>query len=160
MSERRTDRFLDVARSAGLPAFLASAPGVDSGHMIAQYTSAGIVAELKRLAMPASVDSIPSSAMQEDHVSMGWAAGRKLRRALDGLTAVLAIELLTAARALDLRAPLRPAAATGAVVALLREHVGGPGPDRYLAPEIEAVTALVRTGAVVAAAESVTGPLQ
>ncbi|MBA2532580.1 MAG: aromatic amino acid lyase, partial [Nocardioidaceae bacterium] len=159
MSERRTDRFLDVARSAGLPAFLAAAPGVDSGHMIAQYTSASIVAELRRLAMPASVDSIPSSAMQEDHVSMGWAAGRKLRRALDGLTAVLAIELLTAARALDLRTPLQPAAATGAVVALLREHVAGPGPDRHLAPEIEAVTELVRTGAVVAAAEAVTGPL-
>ena len=159
MSERRTDRFLDVARSAGLPAFLAAAPGVDSGHMIAQYISASIVAELRRLAMPASVDSIPSSAMQEDHVSMGWAAGRKLRRALDGLTAVLAIELLTAARALDLRTPLQPAAATGAVVALLREHVAGPGPDRHLAPEIEAVTELVRTGAVVAAAEAVTGPL-
>src|SRR3954451_14679666 len=85
MSERRTDRFLDVARSQGLPAFLADDPGVDSGHMIAQYTSAGIVSELKRLAVPASVDSIPSSAMQEDHVSMGWAAARKLRRALDGL---------------------------------------------------------------------------
>ncbi|MDQ3325321.1 MAG: histidine ammonia-lyase, partial [Actinomycetota bacterium] len=115
MSERRTDRFLDVARSHGLPPFLADDPGVDSGHMIAQYTAAGIVSELKRLANPASVDSIPSSAMQEDHVSMGWAAARKLRRAVDGLTRVLAIEVLTAARAIDLRAPLRPAAGTGAV---------------------------------------------
>ena len=105
IAERRTDRFLDVARSHGLPPFLADDPGVDSGHMIAQYTSAGIVSELKRLAAPASVDSIPSSAMQEDHVSMGWSAARKLRRAVDGLTRVLAIELLTAARALDLRAP-------------------------------------------------------
>ncbi|WP_422325033.1 histidine ammonia-lyase, partial [Trebonia sp.] len=104
IAERRTDRFLDVARSHGLPPFLADDPGVDSGHMIAQYTSAGIVSELKRLAAPASVDSIPSSAMQEDHVSMGWSAARKLRRAVDGLTRVLAIELLTAARALDLRA--------------------------------------------------------
>ncbi|MDQ6936614.1 MAG: histidine ammonia-lyase, partial [Actinomycetota bacterium] len=103
MSERRTDRMLDVARSRGLPPFLAHDPGVDSGHMIAQYTQAAIVAELKRLAVPASVDSIPSSAMQEDHVSMGWSAARKLRRALDGLTRVLAVELLTAARALDLR---------------------------------------------------------
>ncbi|MER2137238.1 MAG: histidine ammonia-lyase, partial [Arthrobacter sp.] len=85
MSERRTDRFLDRSRSHGLNAFLADDPGVDSGHMIAQYTQAGIVSELKRLAVPASVDSIPSSAMQEDHVSMGWAAGLKLRRALDGL---------------------------------------------------------------------------
>ena len=93
MSERRTDRFLDKARSNGLPPFLADDPGVDSGHMIAQYTAAGIVSELKRLAVPASVDSIPSSAMQEDHVSMGWHAARKLRRALDGLTRVLAIEI-------------------------------------------------------------------
>src|SRR5262249_23760929 len=92
MSERRTDRFLDPARNAGLPAFLAHEVGVDSGLMIAQYTAAGIVSELKRLAVPASVDSIPSSAMQEDHVSMGWAAARKLRRAIDGLSRVLAIE--------------------------------------------------------------------
>ncbi|MBA2696752.1 MAG: histidine ammonia-lyase [Actinobacteria bacterium] len=105
ISERRTDRFLDVARNRGLPAFLAHDPGVDSGHMIAQYTQAGIVSELKRLAAPASVDSIPSSAMQEDHVAMGWSAARKLRRAIDGLTRVLAVEVLTAARALDLRAP-------------------------------------------------------
>ena len=96
ISERRTDRMLDAARSRGLPPFLAFDPGVDSGHMIAQYTAAGIVAELKRLAVPASVDSIPSSAMQEDHVSMGWAAARKLRRAVDGLGRVVAIELVTA----------------------------------------------------------------
>src|SRR5215218_5011995 len=106
MAERRTDRFLDPARSHGLPPFLADDPGVDSGLMIAQYTQAALVSELQRLAVPASVDSIPSSAMQEDHVSMGWAAGRKLRRAIDGLTRVLGIELLTAARAQDLRAPL------------------------------------------------------
>ena len=128
ISERRTDRFLDVARSAGLPPFLADDPGVDSGHMIAQYTQAGIVAELKRLAVPASVDSIPSSAMQEDHVSMGWAAARKLRRAVDGLGRVLAVEVLTAARALDLRAPLTPAPATAAVVAGLRAARHGPRP--------------------------------
>jgi histidine ammonia-lyase len=159
MSERRTDRFLDKARSHGLPAFLADDPGVDSGHMIAQYTQAAIVSELKRLAAPASVDSIPSSAMQEDHVSMGWSAARKLRRALDGLTRVLAVEILTAARALDLRAPLAPAPATAAVVGVLREHVPGPGPDRHLAPEIDATVELVRSGAVIAAVESVTGPL-
>ncbi len=111
MSERRTDRLLDAHRNSGLPAFLAHDPGVDSGYMIAQYTQAGIVSELKRLAVPASVDSIPSSAMQEDHVSMGWSAARKLRRSLDGLTRVLAIEILTAARGLDLRAPLQPAPA-------------------------------------------------
>jgi histidine ammonia-lyase len=152
ISERRTDRMLDQNRSRGLPPFLANDPGVDSGHMIAQYTQAALVSELKRLAVPASVDSIPSSAMQEDHVSMGWSAARKLRRSVDALTRVLAIELLTAARALDLRAPLRPGPATGAVVAALRSHVPGPGPDRYLAPEIEAAVAFVRTGAAVAAA--------
>jgi histidine ammonia-lyase len=161
IAERRTDRFLDVARSHGLPPFLADDPGVDSGHMIAQYTSAGIVSELKRLAAPASVDSIPSSAMQEDHVSMGWSAARKLRRAVDGLTRVLAIELLTAARALDLRSPLTPAPATAAVVAGLRARsVAGPGGDRFLSPEIETAVDYVKSGDAVRAAETVTGPLE
>ncbi len=151
MSERRTDRMLDTARSHGLPAFLADDPGVDSGHMIAQYTQAAVVAELKRLAVPASVDSIPSSAMQEDHVSMGWAAARKLRRAVDGLTRVVAVELLTGVRALDLRRPLAPAPATGAVRDRFRTAVAGPGPDRFLAPEIEAAVQFVATGQVVEA---------
>lgn len=159
ISERRTDRFLDVARNGGLPAFLADDPGVDSGHMIAQYTQAGIVTELKRLAAPASVDSIPSSAMQEDHVSMGWTAARKLRRAVDGLARVLAVEMLTAARALDLRAPLEPAPATGAVRDAIRPRVPGPGADRYLAPEIDAVVEMVRAGFLIAAAESAAGQL-
>lgn len=160
ISERRTDRFLDKARSHGLPPFLADDPGVDSGHMIAQYTQAAIVSELKRLAVPASVDSIPSSAMQEDHVSMGWSAARKLRRAVDGLTRVVAIEVLTAARALDMRAPLEPSPATGAVVQLLRSSgVEGPGPDRHLSPEIETVVGLVASGAVLASSEGVVGPL-
>src|SRR5918995_518891 len=160
ISERRTDRFLDVARNGGLPAFLADDPGVDSGYMIAQYTQAAIVSEMKRLAMPASVDSIPSSAMQEDHVSMGWNAARKLRRSVDGLSRVLAVEILTAARALDLRAPLEPAAATGAVRDHVRQFVDGPGPDRHLSPEIDAVVSMVRRGAIIAAAESATGELR
>ena len=159
IAERRTDRFLDPARSNGLPPFLADDPGVDSGHMIAQYTQAGIVAECKRLAVPASVDSIPSSAMQEDHVSMGWHAGRKLRTAVDGLTRVLAIEVLTAARGIDLRAPLRPGPGTGAAIAAVRRVVAGPGPDRLLADEIEAVVELVDTGALLAAVETEIGPL-
>src|SRR3954447_26595962 len=159
ISERRTDRFLDKARSHGLPPFLAADPGVDSGHMIAQYTQAALVAELKRLAVPASVDSIPSSAMQEDHVSMGWSAARKLRRSVDGLARVVAIEYLTAAWALDLRAPLSPSPATGAAVALLRRTVEGPGPDRHLAPEIEHAFDDVRSGALVRAVEAVAGPL-
>lgn len=160
MSERRTDRFLDRARSNGLPPFLAHDAGVDSGHMIAQYTAAGIVAELKRLAVPASADSIPSSAMQEDHVSLGWHAARKLRTAIDGLTRVLAIEILTATRGIDLRAPLEPGAATRAVRDLVRRRgVAGPGPDRFLAPEIETVVEAVRDGSVLAATRSVTGEL-
>ncbi|MDQ1730641.1 MAG: histidine ammonia-lyase [Pseudonocardiales bacterium] len=160
IAERRTDRFLDAARSQGLPPFLADDPGVDSGHMIAQYTQAAIVSELKRLAAPASVDSIPSSAMQEDHVSMGWSAARKLRRAVDGLGRVLAIELLTAARALDLRAPLEPAPATAAVLRGIREQVAAPATDRFLAPEIEHAVQYVLSGRAVLAAESVTGPLR
>ncbi|MGH3638458.1 MAG: histidine ammonia-lyase [Mycobacterium sp.] len=159
ISERRTDRFLDVNRSHGLNPFLADDPGVDSGHMIAQYTQAGIVSELKRLANPASTDSIPSSAMQEDHVSMGWSAARKLRRAVDGLTTVLAIEVLTAARGIDMRRPLTPSPGTGAVIAALREHVEGPGPDRFLAPEIAAAVRLAQSGELVRAAEGAVGPL-
>jgi histidine ammonia-lyase len=160
MSERRTDRMLDAHRNHGLPPFLADDPGVDSGLMIAQYTQAGIVSELKRLAAPASVDSIPSSAMQEDHVSMGWSAGRKLRRAVDGLARVLAIEVMTAARALDLRAPLEPAAGTGAAVAAVRAVVAGPGADRYLAPEVEAVVQLVQSGGLLSAVQEVVGELE
>ena len=159
MSERRTDRLLDRARSQGLPPFLAHEVGVDSGLMIAQYAAAGIVSELKRLAVPASVDSIPSSAMQEDHVSMGWHAARKLRRGIDGLERVLAIEVLAASRALDLRAPLEPAPATAVVRDLVREHVEGHGPDRFLSPEIDAVVELVRSGAVLEAATAVVGEL-
>ena len=161
IAERRTDRMLDVARSHGLPPFLADDPGVDSGLMIAQYTQAALVSENKRLAVPASVDSIPSSAMQEDHVSMGWSAARKLRQSLQNLARVLAIELLTAARALDLRAPLAPAPATAAAVAALRAGgVGGPGPDRYLSIEMRAAEQAVLDGSVLAAVEAVTGPLR
>ena len=160
MAERRTDRFLDKARNHGLPPFLADDPGVDSGLMIAQYTQAAMVSELKRLAVPASVDSIPSSAMQEDHVSMGWSGARKLRRSVDALSRVLAIELLTAARGIQLRAPLEPAAATAAVIGALGKHTDvTPGPDRFLAPDIEGAWRAVQDRAVVTAAESVTGPL-
>jgi histidine ammonia-lyase len=166
IAERRSDRFLDRARNHDLPPFLADDPGVDSGLMIAQYTQAAIVSELKRLAVPASVDSIPSSAMQEDHVSMGWSAARKLRRSVDGLARVLAIELVTAARGLELRtttgdtAGTSPAPATAAVVDVLREHgVGAPGPDRFLSPEIETAVGLVTSGAVLTAVEAEIGDL-
>jgi histidine ammonia-lyase len=146
MAERRTDRLLDPARNFGLPAFLAHRPGVDSGLMIAHYTQAGLVSEMKRLAIPASVDSIPTSAMQEDHVSMGWHAARKLRRSIDALRRVLAIELLTSTRAMALRAPLTGSPPTCALVAELAARGLGPGPDRHVAPEIAAVEAFLRDG--------------
>nr|WP_048699428.1 histidine ammonia-lyase [Tetrasphaera australiensis] len=160
MSERRTDRFLDKARNHGLHAFLADDPGVDSGLMIAQYTQAAMVSEMKRLAAPASVDSIPSSAMQEDHVSMGWGAARKLRRSVDALTHVLTIELLAAARGIQLRAPLRPSPVSAAVIAALDEVTRtAPGPDRILADDIAEAVYAVADGSLLAAAEAAAGPL-
>ncbi|MFI0237168.1 histidine ammonia-lyase [Streptomyces sp. NPDC016845] len=161
IAERRTDRLLDKNRSHGLPPFLAEDAGVDSGLMIAQYTQAALVSEMKRLAVPASADSIPSSAMQEDHVSMGWSAARKLRTAVDNLTRIIAVELYAATRAIELREGLEPAPASRAVVEAVRKAgVRGPGPDRYLAPDLAAADAFVRGGALVAAVESVTGPLR
>lgn len=136
ISERRTDRFLDVSRNRGLPHFLANDAGVDSGLMIAQYTQAALVSENKRLSVPASVDSIPSSAMQEDHVSMGWHAARKLRKVVDNLRRIIAVELIAAARAVELRAPLKPAPVTGELISILRERVPGMGPDRDLGEEL------------------------
>jgi histidine ammonia-lyase len=127
--------------------------------MIAHYTQAAMATENKRLASPASVDSLPTSAMQEDHVSMAWAAARKLRRSVGNLRRVLAVELVCAARAIDLRAPLTPAAGTGAAVGALRGRVDGPGPDRWLSPELGAAEELMRSGAVLGAVESAIGPL-
>ena len=155
MAERRTDRLLDVHRNYGLPPFLAAQAGVDSGLMIAQYTQAGMVSEMKRLAAPASVDSIPSSAMQEDHVSMGWHAARKLRRSLDAFADVLAIELVAASRAMALRAPLLASPATQPVVDAVNRASGGPGPDRWLAPELRAVGEVVRRGSLLSLAREV-----
>ncbi len=163
IAERRTDRLLDKNRSHGLPPFLAHDAGVDSGLMIAQYTQAALVSELKRLAVPASVDSIPSSAMQEDHVSMGWSAARKLRTAVAGLARVIGVEVYAAARAAELRsgtAGLAPGGAALAVIAGLREAgAGGPGGDRYLAPDLAAAEDFVRSGALLDAIRPVTGPL-
>jgi histidine ammonia-lyase len=161
IAERRTDRLLDASRSEGLPPFLAEDPGVDSGLMIAQYTQAAMVAENRRLASPAGVDSLPTSAMQEDHVSMGWGAGRKLRAALRNLRRVLAVEAACAARGLELRSPLEPGAGTGAALAAIRSAgVPGPGADRHLAPELEAMERLVVSGELVQAAEGAIGALR
>jgi histidine ammonia-lyase len=118
------------------------------------------VAENRRLAAPASVDSLPTSAMQEDHVSMGWGAARKLRVAVANLGRILAVELTCAARALELRAPLRPGPGTAAALAAVRERIAGPGPDRYLAPELAAAEALVASDTLLAAVEERIGPLR
>jgi histidine ammonia-lyase len=154
ISVARTDRLLDPARSHGLPPFLAPDAGVNSGLMLAQYGQAAMVAENRRLAVPASTDTLPTSAMQEDHVSLGWSATRKLRTAVANLSRILAVELTAATFGLELRRPLEPAAATAAVASLVREAAGGPGPDRWLAPRLAAVEELVAAGAIVAAADS------
>jgi histidine ammonia-lyase len=160
IAERRTDRLLDASRSQGLPPFLAQDPGVDSGLMLSQYTQAGMVAESRRLAAPASVDSLPTSAMQEDHVSMGWGAARKLRLGVRNLSAVLAIELTAAARGLELRAPLDPAAGTRAALEDVRRHVQGFGEDRWLAPELRQAEELIASGSVLDAAAAAVGDLR
>ncbi|MGH9136550.1 MAG: aromatic amino acid lyase, partial [Acidimicrobiales bacterium] len=161
IAERRTDRLLDQTRSQGLPPFLVEDAGVNSGLMLVQYTQAAMVAENRRLAAPASVDSIPTSAMQEDHVSMGWGAARKLRRAVANVGRILACELVCAARGLELRAPLRPAAATAAAVTALRDAgVAGHGPDRWQSPELAVAERLVMSGELAGAVEAVTGPLE
>ncbi|BCB79651.1 histidine ammonia-lyase [Phytohabitans flavus] len=159
ISERRVDRLLDVCRSRELPAFLSPDPGVNSGLMIAQYTAAGIVAENRRLASPASVDSLPTSGMQEDHVSMGWAATVKLRRVLDNLTSLLAVELLSAVRGLQLRQPLRPSPAGEVAIAAVADFAGEPGPDIFLAPVLEQARAALRDRALLRAVEARVGPL-
>ena len=159
IAERRTDRLLDATRSSGLPPFLAEDPGVDSGLMLAQYTQAAMVAENRRLAAPASGGSLPTSAMQEDHVSMGWSAARKLRTIVANLARILAVELVCAGRGLDLREPLKPAPGTAAALACLRSRVRGPGPDRWLSPELTAAEELVGAGAVLDAVESQIGAL-
>jgi histidine ammonia-lyase len=160
IAERRTDRLLDQARSQGLPPFLAPDAGVNSGLMLAHYAQAAMVAENRRLAVPASVDSLPTSAMQEDHVSMGWGAARKLRATVANLTRILAVELACAARALDLRAPLKPARGTAAAAGAIREQIPGPGPDRFVAPELAAVEELVGSGDLLAAVEGEVGALR
>ncbi|GAA1757113.1 histidine ammonia-lyase [Luedemannella helvata] len=159
ISERRTDRLLDVTRSRDLPAFLTPDPGVNSGLMIAQYTAAGIVAENRRLASPASVDSVPTSGMQEDHVSMGWAAARKLRVVLDNLTSLLAVELLAAVRGLQLRAPLAPSPAGRQAVSAVAQFAGSPGPDVFLAPVLESARDLIAGRVLRDRLEAEVGPL-
>ncbi len=160
ISERRTDRMLDRARSHGLPPFLTPDPGVNSGFMIAHYTQAAMAMENQRLAVPASTQSLPTSAMQEDHVSNGWAAAHKLRRAVANLRRILAVEIVCAAAAIDLRAPLVPGPGTAAALTALRTRVGGVGPDRWLSPDLRAAEDLLADGTVLRSVESSIGSLE
>lgn len=148
ISERRIDRILDPQRSSGLPPFLASSAGLNSGYMLAQYTAAALVAESRVLSHPASVDSIPTSGSQEDHVSMGWGAGRKLGTILDNIALVLAAEMLVAAQGVEFRHPLRPAKGVEALWQGLREIVPPLTADRSIGEEIETVSAFIEAGRI------------
>ena len=159
ISDRRLYRLLDVKRSNGLPPFLVPESGLNSGFMLIQYTAASLVSECKSLAHPASVDSIPSSAGQEDHVSMGMIAARHARSVVDNTEMVLALEVLAAAQALDLRAPLRAGPAARAVHEALRAEVPFVEHDREFGADIEAAVALVRAERIAAAAAAVAGRL-
>ena len=160
VAERRLEQLVNPALSSGLPPFLGTRSGLDSGFMMAQVTAAALVSENKVLAHPASVDSIPSSAGKEDHVSMGTIAARKLTRVVDHVGTVLAIEAMVAAQGLDLRLPLRPALGVSAAHRRLREVIAPLQGDRVLYPDIAAAEALLREGALVAAAEGACGTLR
>lgn len=159
ISERRTERLLNPALS-GLPAFLAREGGLHSGLMMAQVTAAALASETKTLAHPASVDSIPTSAGKEDHVSMGPIAAWKASRAAANASRVLAVELLAACEAVEFHRPLRTSAALEAALALVRERVPNHGQDRPLGPEIEALADLVASPALLAAVEATGSTLE
>jgi histidine ammonia-lyase len=159
ISERRLYRLLDVTLSNGLPPFLVHGSGLNSGFMLVQYTAASLVSECKSLAHPASMDSIPSSAGQEDHVSMGMTSARHARDVVANAETVIALEALAAAQALDLRAPLRPGEPTRAVHDAIRASVPFFDADREFSPDIAEAVALVRDGDLLAAAASVVGEL-
>jgi histidine ammonia-lyase len=160
ISERRLYRLLDPANNNGLPAFLVEQAGLNSGFMLVQYTAASLVSECKSLAHPAAVDSIPSSAGQEDHVSMGMTSARHARDIVADAEVVIALEALAAALGLELRKPLRPAAATAAALACVRDVVPFLEADRALKPDIDAVVELIQSGEFVEAAEQSVGSLE
>jgi histidine ammonia-lyase len=159
IAERRTERLVNPSLSDGLPPFLVEEGGLNSGFMIPQYVAAALVSENKVLAHPASVDSIPTSAGQEDHVSMGNAAGLKALRVLDNVERTLAIELLAGTQGVEFLAPLRPGAGVAAVHDFVRTLSERLVDDRSLSADIERVAGAVRSGEVVAAAEDAVGAL-
>jgi histidine ammonia-lyase len=160
ISERRTERLVNPALSDGLPPFLASDGGLNSGFMIPQYVAASLVSESKALCHPASVDSIPTSAGQEDHVSMGNAAGLKAWQVLANAERVVAIELLAGAQAVEFHAPLKPGVGARAARELVRSISPRLDDDRSLADDIEALAASIRDGAALAAIEAEVGELR
>ena len=160
IAERRVDRLVNPLTSEGLPPFLSPHGGVHSGYMLAQYVAAALVAELRTLAHPASVDSIPTSGLQEDYNSMGAGAALKLRRALALVRQVLTIELVLAAQALDLRAPLEPGRGSAAALVAVRRRIPPLDGDRYLKADLDAARALAEDGSVLAAVEAAIGPLE
>jgi histidine ammonia-lyase len=159
ISERRLYRLLDPSTNNGLPAFLVERPGFNSGFMIVQYTAASVVSECKSLAHPAAVDSIPSSAGQEDHVSMGMTSARHARDVIGNAEVAVAMEVLAAAQALELRAPLTPAKGTAAALAAVREEIAFLDADRELKPDVDDAIELIQSGALVEAVERAVGAL-
>ena len=159
ISERRLYRMLDPGTNNGLPPFLVERSGMNSGFMIVQYTAASLVSESKGLAHPAAVDSIPSSAGQEDHVSMGMTAARHARECVQNAEIVVALEALGAAQALELRRPRTPAPATRAALEAIRKLIPALDGDRELKPDIDAAVELVESGALLDAVEAAIGPL-
>jgi histidine ammonia-lyase len=159
ISERRVEQLVNPALSTGLTAFLAAGSGLHSGFMIAQVASASLVSENKVLCHPASVDSIPSSAGKEDHVSMGSVSALKLRQVITNVRHALAIEIMTAAAGLDQRKPLTPSKGVGAALAKVRTRIAAMTADRPLYKDIEEAAQLVGDRSLVAAAEEAVGAL-
>jgi len=159
ISERRIDRLVNPLTNEGLPPFLSPQGGLHSGYMIAQYTAAALVSDCRAWSHPASVDSVPTSALQEDYNSMGAGAAHKAHQVLAHACQVLAIELLLAAQALDLRGPLVPGEGTRAALAVVRSHIPPLTGDRYLKPDLDAALELCRDSTLLAAVERATGPL-
>ncbi len=160
ISERRTERLVNAAYSNGLPMFLAEEGGLNSGYMIIQYTAASLVSENKVLSHPSCVDSIPTSAGQEDHVSMGTTSARKARSVLGNVEHVLAVEFLCAAQGLDFRAPLKPGTGAHAAHQAIRRRIDHLSADRYAREDIDRMVAMIRDGSLLAAVEAAVGPLE
>jgi histidine ammonia-lyase len=159
LSERRLNRLMNPHLSMGLPAFLTKGAGMFSGLMLSQYTAGALICENRVLSHPAATGSIPAAADQEDFVSMGMTTAIKTRQIIENAWTVLAIELMAAAQAFDLRAPVRPAPASHAVYDVIRQHVSRLDEDRPLYEDINTLTRVAKEGAILQAAEGVAGKL-